>query len=316
MIPGALVVLFNPSESHMERLIRLKYLCDKVVAVDNSPMLDVSLQKRIAAAGIDILSNSNRGGVAGAYNSGLRCLIEKECQLLFMFDQDSEIADDYFLHMQDRCLALNSKYFLLGPKVFDINVNRYLPAHLIQGYGVKKLPITDEDYGLVQCSSIITSGTVLTAETYWTLGPFREDYFIDHVDTEYSFRATLKGVPVYIDTSIVLKHEVGKRTDRKLSFFKLVQWNTSPLRQYYSARNCIHISRLYGARFPVLFLVNVLTMQQFISVVLYEKEKTKKIVAMLAGIIDGLRGRHGRFETCRPRSSVFCTAPVRMHPPS
>lgn len=313
MIPGALVVLFNPSESHVDRLFHLKTLCDNVVAVDNSPILDVSLQQRIQAAGIDMLSNRNRGGVAGAYNSGLRRLIEKKCQLLFIFDQDSEIPDNYVLHMRDRCLRLGSRLFLIGPKIFDINVSRYLPAHLIQGYGVKALAITDEDQGLLRCSSIITSGSVLTAETFRTLGAFREDYFIDHVDTEYSFRATVEGVPIYIDTSLVLKHEVGKRIDRKLSFFTLIQWNTSPLRQYYSARNCIHISRLYDARFPILVLVNVLTIQQLISVALYEEDKTKKVVALVAGIIDGLRGRYGTFETCRPRSSNFCTQAGRRH---
>ena len=312
MIPGALVVLFNPSDSHVDRLFRLKDLCEHVVAVDNSLVLDVSLQQRIQAAGIEMLSNCNRGGVAGAYNSGLRRLIDRQCQLLFIFDQDSEIPDNYFMHMRDRCLKLGT-LFLIGPKIFDINVSRYLPAHLIQGYGVKALPITDEDHGIFRCSSIITSGSVLTAETHRTLGPFREDFFIDHVDTEYSFRAAAKGIPVYIDTSLKLKHEVGKRIDRKLSFLTIIQWNTSPLRQYYSARNCIHISRLYGARFPILVLVNVLTMQQLISVALYEEDKTKKIAAIVAGIMDGLRGRYGTFETCRPRSSAFCAQAGRRH---
>jgi len=80
----------------------------------------------------------------------------------------------------------------------------------------------------------------------------------------------------------------------------------SPLRQYYSARNCIHISRRYGTRFPLLILINIITMQQILSVAPYEKDKRKKIVAMMAGIIDGLRGRYGRFETCRPRTFAFC----------
>jgi hypothetical protein len=92
-------------------------------------------------------------------------------------------------------------------------------------------------------------------------------------------------------------------------FFKLIQWNTSPLRQYYSARNCIHIVRRYGARFPLLILINIITVQQFLSIAFYERDKRKKIVAMLAGIVDGLRGRCGSFENCRPRTSAFCTKP-------
>jgi rhamnosyltransferase len=146
----------------------------------------------------------------------------------------------------------------------------------------------------------------MSAETYRILGPFLEEYFIDHVDTEYSFRAMCKGVPVYINTSVALKHEVGKRINHKVLFFTLIQWNMDPLRQYYSARNCIHISRRYGTQFPLLILINIITMQQILSIALYEKDKRKKIVAMMAGIIDGLRGRYGPFETCRPQTFTFC----------
>jgi rhamnosyltransferase len=88
--------------------------------------------------------------------------------------------------------------------------------------------------------------------------------------------------------------------------FKIIQWNMGPIRQYYSARNCIHVSRRYGKQFPLLMLINVITMQQIISVALYEKDKRKKIVAMVAGIIDGLRRRYGPFESCRPRAFAFC----------
>ena len=305
--PGALVVLFNPSELHVCNLLRLKRLGKCVVAVDNSPALDLRLHERIHAEGIDILWNFNQGGVAGAYNKGIERLIETACRILFIFDQDSEIPEDYFTQMLDVCGALDSPHFLVGPNIFDINVNRYLPAHFVRRFGLKPLSITDQKQGVLRCSSIITSGSVMSAETYRALGPFREDYFIDHVDTEYSFRAMCKGVPIYINTSLVLKHELGKRVDHKVLFFKLTQWNTRPLRQYYSARNCIRIFRHYGARFPLLILINIITMQQILSVAIYEKDKLKKIAAIMAGIIDGLRGQCGPFETCRPRTFAFCT---------
>ena len=208
--------------------------------------------------------------------------------------------------MLDACLTLDSPQFLVGPKIFDINVNRYLPAHVLRRFSVKPIPITDQKRGLVACSSIITSGSVMSAGTYRILGPFPEEYFIDQVDTEYSFRATCKGVPVYINTSDALKHEVGKRIDHKVLLFSLIQWNMGPLRQYYSARNCIHLSRRYGTQFSLLILINIITIQQILSIALYEKHKRKNIVAMMAGIIDGLRGRYGPFEACRPRTFTFC----------
>jgi rhamnosyltransferase len=310
-VPGALTILFNPSEAHVQNLLSLRRLCKDFVAVDNSQEPDLELHERLQADGIDILSNFNRGGVAGAYNKGLERLIEKECQILFIFDQDSEAPEDYFAQMLDACLALDSPHFLIGPKIFDMNVRRYLPAHVVGKFSLKPVPIDGEKRGLLQCSSIITSGSVMSAQTYRTLGPFMEDYVIDHVDTEYSFRAMTKGVPVYINTSLELMHEVGKRVDHKVLFFKLIQWNTGPLRQYYSARNCLHLSRRYGARFPLLILVNIITVQQIVSIALYEEDKRKKIAAMMAGILDGLRGRYGSFESCRPRTFALCSKPGR-----
>ncbi|HKS82659.1 MAG TPA: glycosyltransferase family 2 protein [Candidatus Acidoferrales bacterium] len=308
MAAGAVVVLFRPSETHVSNLLHLKQLIKDVVAVDNSPVVDARLHQRIRAADIEILPNFNKGGVAGAYNRGIERLIEKICEVLFLFDQDSVVPDDYFTKMLNACVALGSPRFLMGPKIFDINVNRYLPAHVVHRFGVKPIPITDQNDGIVSCSSIITSGSVMSAETYRFLGTFREGYFIDHVDTEYSFRAMCEGVPVYINTSVVLKQELGKRTDHKFLFLKLIQWNTNPIRQYYSARNCIHISRGYGAKFPLLVLINIITLQQILSITLYENNKIKKALAIMVGILDGLRGRYGSFEGFHPRAFAFCTS--------
>jgi hypothetical protein len=66
------------------------------------------------------------------------------------------------------------------------------------------------------------------------------------------------------------------------------------------------VSRRYGAHFLSLILINIITLLQIPSIALYETNKRKKIVAMLGGIIDGLRGRHGPFEACRPRTFAFC----------
>lgn len=309
MVPGAIVVLFNPSAAQVENLFRLKQLCSHLIAIDNSPIFDSTLHTRIRSAGIEVVANFNIGGVAGAYNTGLDRLIQDGAEALFLFDQDSEVPDDYFTRMLEACHKIDSAGFLVGPKVLDVNVNRYLPAHVIARFGFKPVILSDRESGLLPCSSIISSGSVVSAEAYRQLGPFVDGYIIDHVDTEYCFRAVCRGVPIYINTALTLKHQISKRIDHKILFFKLNQWNMAPTRQYYSARNCIHVSRRYCMRFPVLILINIITIQQILSVVLFETNKWRKLVAMLAGIADGLRNRYGSFENCRPRISTFCTWP-------
>ncbi len=291
--PGALLVLYNPSATHVNNLLRLRHLCGNVVAVDNSPVPDLHQVAVFQSYGIDIVFNFNHGGVAGAYNRGIERLIKKGCDLLFLFDQDSEVPDDYFVQMEWACKSLDTGLFLIGPKIFDTNVKRYLPAHRAHKWSVKPLPIESYSHGLVPCASIISSGTVMSVDTYHALGPFAEDFFIDQVDTEYCLRALCVGVPIYINTALTLKHEVGKRMVRKFLFWKLIQWNMNPVRQYYSARNCIHLSRLYFLRFPLIIFVNIITACQIASVLLYEKDKRKKLLAISAGIVDGMCNRAG-----------------------
>ncbi len=305
--PGTLAVLFHPTDEHVQNLLRLKRLCEIVVAVDNSPTPDPELHHHLLALGIDVIANGNRGGIAGAFNQGMERLIDQKCTLLFTFDQDSVVPEDYFATMIQASSDLACPRFIIGPKIFDINVNRYIPLLVMNRFSVTLIQITDEDKGLLSCSSMISSGSVLSAETYRAVGAFREDYFIDQVDTEYCFRALQQGIPLYINTALVMKHEIGKRLDRKIGLFNFIQWNYVPLRQYYSARNCVHLAGLYGRRLPSAVLVNLITVGQFISVILYEDNKLRKLLAMAAGLIDGLSGRHGSIEACQPRIAAFCT---------
>lgn len=309
--PGAISVLFHPTEAHIDNLLRLKRLCGTVVAVDNSPVADAALTEHIRSLGIDVIPNANRGGIAGAFNRGVEQLIDQGCDALFTFDQDSVVSEDYFEKMLAAAEQLETPHFVMGPKIWDINVDRYIPLLVMRPFGFDLTPMTDEDRGLQPCSSMISSGSVISAATYRLVGPFREDYFIDQVDTEYCFRATRKGVPLYINTALTMRHEIGKRVDRKLGFFKFIQWNYVPLRQYYSARNCIHLARRYGWKLPTAFLINLITLGQFISVIRYETNKTRKLCAMMAGIADGILGRYGSIEACQPQLMGFLRIGVR-----
>lgn len=309
MNPGTLIVLFNPSDRQIANLIRNSQRCPNLIAIDNSPIVDSQLHARICDAGIEIIANFNTGGIAGAYNRGLERLIEKGAELLFLFDQDSEIPENYVFQMTEACSAIESPHFLAGPRILDVNVNRYAPVHIVTRHGISAVTFTGEDRHLRRCSSIISSGSVMSAATFRKVGPFREDYFIDHVDTEYCFRATTQEIPIYINPALTLKHQISRRADHKILFLRVAEWNMAPARQYYSARNCIHISRRYGADFPVLILINVITLQQIISIALFERNKLRKFLAMVAGIADGLRQKYGCFEMCWPAFSRICSKP-------
>jgi rhamnosyltransferase len=312
MTPGALIVLFRPTEEHIENATRMRLLCDIVVAVDNTPEPEPGLHHRLAANGIHVVINANKGGIAGAFNRGMEYLLQKQVDLLFTFDQDSIVSEDFFPKMIGAAEQIIPAPFLIGPKIFDINVNRYIPLLTMRRWGVTLASVSDENRGLLPCSSMISSGSVMSAKTFELLGPFREDYFIDQVDTEYCLRAHRAGVSIFINTALTMKHEIGKRIDRHFGAFKFIQWNYIPVRQYYSARNCVHLARQYGRKLPSVLFINLITLGQLISVIVYEDNKLRKITAMLTGLFDGFLGRSGAMESSHYRIFSMCHRPHRI----
>jgi rhamnosyltransferase len=311
MTPGSLVVLYGPTGEHVENVVQMRLFCDIVVAVDNTPEPEPELHRRLEANGIHVVVNANRGGIAGAFNCGMEYLLQQQVDLLFTFDQDSVVSEDFFPKMIVAAEQISPAPFLIGPKIFDINVNRYIPLLTMRRWGVSLAPVSDENHGLLPCSSMISSGSVMSASTFLLLGPFREDYFIDQVDTEYCLRAHRAGVSLFINTALTMKHEIGKRIDRHFGTFRFIQWNYIPVRQYYSARNCVHLARQYGRKLPSVFFINLITLGQLISVLIYEDNKLRKIVAMLTGLLDGFLGRSGAMETSHHRVFSLCRQPYR-----
>lgn len=290
---GTLITLFKPSAEQADHLLRLPALSPVVVAVDNSPHADTALHARLAAQGVDVIANHNRGGIAGAFNAGVEFLIRRGCDVFFLFDQDSTVPDDYFHRMLLGCASVGDPRFLVGPRIFNLNVQRDLPLFTVRRWSAQIEPIRDGAHGLQPCSVIISSGTAISLEAFRALGRFREDFFIDHVDAEYCMRAQAHGVPVCVNADVSLPHELGKPTPGQ-HWPRIDIFDQSALRHYYAARNCILVARDYWHSYPALALINLITLKHLAFVLLHGQQKRMKLHAILCGIGDGLRGKYGR----------------------
>jgi rhamnosyltransferase len=299
-ILGALIILFHPDEAQLARVVAMRPLCDRLLAIDNSPLPDARAAKVLGEAGITLLHHGNRDGIAGAFNRGLSALFDQEADAVALFDQDSEAPAGYFEVMRDRCASMIGQAFLAGPRIFDENDQRFLPELKTSGLTVERLAI-HADAALQRCAFLISSGSVISREAYARLGRFDETLFIDHVDTEYCLRALLSNVPVYVVPSLVLLHRIGSRRRHKLGPLELTTMNHPGFRRYYSARNAMQLALQYGLRLPVAIVPNVLTLWQIMQIVLLEKDKLAKLNAIAWGLFDGLFGRMGPLERTRPR---------------
>ncbi|PCE32459.1 glycosyltransferase family 2 protein [Burkholderia ubonensis] len=297
---GALVILYHPTDAQLAALDALRRASDALLVVDNTPQPDARARDVCARDRIALLHHGNRGGIAGAFNAGLATLFREQVDAVALFDQDSTVPEAYFPAMRGVCAGLAPRAFLAGPRIFDENARSFLPELSSNGLTLRRLSI-EPGAAMQRCAFLISSGCVVSRDAYDALGPFDETLFIDHVDTEYSFRALARNVPLYVVPSLVLPHRIGAKRRHAIGPFAITSTNHPWQRRYYGARNAVQLGMQYGLRFPVAIVPSLLTLWQIVQIVLVERDKLAKLGGMVLGIADGLFGRLGPLERTRPR---------------
>src|SRR6202011_4319423 len=122
----------------------------------------------------------------------------------------SDIEASFFENMMRACRDLGADEFLVGPKIYEINLGACMPVFQPGKYIPKRLRIDDQNEGMFPSLCIISSGSAISAAAYRKLGAFREDYFIEYIDVEYSLRANSRNVPVYMNAAVTLRQTNGR----------------------------------------------------------------------------------------------------------
>jgi rhamnosyltransferase len=299
---GLIFVLYQPREEFLSNLAGARAVCPNVVAVDNSPEANLQLHTSLRAQGIGVIFNRNEGGLGRAYNKGAEVLLALQCELIFLLDQDSGIDASFFTRMMQAAGELGTDTFLIGPKIYEIALQRCMPVIPPIKRFPKPVRIDDRTAGLFPTLCIISSGSAISAAAYRKLGGFREDYFIEYIDIEYSLRANSQGVPVYMNAAVTLQQTQG-RIERH---GKLFTTNHAAWRRYYIARNSVHCLHLYRSQWGLHWFSGLMAIQQAITVLRFDSQKLEKITAIACGYLDGLFGMLGRFEQRHPRISAWC----------
>jgi rhamnosyltransferase len=299
---GAIFVLYQPDDDSVANLAVVRRACANVVAVDNSPEADLRLHESLREQAIQVVFNRNEGGLAGAYNKGAEILLARQCDPIFLFDQDSKIDASFFTSMMQSAAELGTDAFLMGPKIYEIQLEKCMPVIPPGKRFPKPVRIDDQTAGLFPTLCIISSGSAISAAAYRRLGAFREDYFIEYVDVEYSLRANSRNVPVYMNAAVTLRQSNG-RIERHGKRFTT---NHAAWRRYYIARNSLHCFHLYRSHWALHWFGRLTTIQQTISVLLFDTQKLKKLAAIAWGFFDGIFDRLGTFEYRHPRIAAFC----------
>ena len=277
----AIVVLFYPDTEFNARLSALLTQFSFIVLVDNTPN---GAYLGDMPKAVHVLHNGLNLGIAAALNKGTDIAIDRGYEWIATFDQDSDVFPDYLKNTLTIAAIRTPKPVLVGSNY--VNDESSIAAH--------RPPKKTTDAWVR--STLITSGTLMSARFAKNIGGFREDYFIDSVDHEFCLRAHRHGAEILMTVQPLMRHRMGKSS---IGLFGLIfSRQHAPIRRYYLARNTILTIREHGVQFPLWTLRQIFRLLgEGFSIAFLESEKCLKIRAFMRGLWHGLIGRSGSIES-------------------
>jgi len=274
-----LIVTYNPDENLLELINIIVNQVDKIIIVDNnsSSIVFNKLLNITKDNNIILIENKENFGIAKALNQGILYAKKMNYNWILTFDQDSKpfiniveiISNVYELYPEKQ------KIGAIGVNFSKSNSESYFKIMGNQLY-------RERDY-------LITSGCLLSIKTFIEIGGFREDFFIDNVDLEYSLRLRINGKISLITKNHGMCHKTGAPKIKKIIGLTLISSNHDCIRRYYMARNHIILSKEYLFKYPYFIAkANYFFILSLIQILLIDDDKKVKIIASVKGIRDGI----------------------------
>lgn len=284
MLICGVVILYNPISDEVVTNIR-SYLenVEKLVVVNNSDKFDPDLESVIAAEPkIVYIDNKSNLGIARALNIGCAMARQNNFEWVLTMDQDS-----FFENENLKRLIAAARYFSQDKSISIIS-----PVHEIQTSKKKQLIA-----GYKEIKFCMTSGNLLNLEVWGNVGGFKEKYFIDYVDQEFCCRVRKRGFKILECKNSILQHRLGEAKKYTFLTKSLTYTNHNYIRRYYIIRNRLDTIKNYFFFDPTFCSKELYgSMAEIVKVLLFEKDKARKVRAYFLGIRDFIIGRFGKFK--------------------
>lgn len=301
---AAVVVTYEPNKNAVLNLISaLVGQVEYFIIIDNGSSNNwvVDLRIKILYPKIFIVSLSVNEGIAYAQNRGVELGISLGASHILFSDQDSIPKSD----MVSRLLLALTAYqsiantmpvAAISPATVDGRTKRVSEfvlnttsssMEILNDNGVKSIP-------LVHVSFLISSGMFVPIDAIHAIAGFQSAYFIDHVDTEWCFRARSKGFCLLGLKEPLLEHALGDRV-QKVWFLRERHVSIhSALRDYYMARNTCAMIKSGNLSLSWCLHFVWRMVQLFIFYLIFTDSRLDHLKMIIKGTWHGLRGLNGR----------------------
>ena len=288
----AIIVTHHPDEGFPKRLKQVEAEFSRVIIVDNGSQYSAlemlrSLSKLSQTALVENLKNL---GIAVALNQGVNWASQEGFQWIVTFDQDTVLHSGFLAALFDVYLEGGGGDVLIGSNYWDVHRKR----NFVQCDGTGAI--------FQEQKTLITSGTLVPLSLFEKIGLFREDYFIDCVDLEFSLRARANGFHLLVSCQPLMNQSIGVGMENASNRHRFLPFNHSPARKYFIARNSIATAKTYFFQEPAWSMrQGWRLLSDFASILLFQREKLRKATAFTAvGVGHGITGKMGPIEKAWP----------------
>ena len=297
---AAIVVLYYPAQPMIERLLSsLMEQVDGVFLIDNTPGSASGEPPFLEGFGkpVSYVALGENRGIAEAQNIGIKLSIEGGYSYVLLLDQDSALVQgtvSKMLAAEKGLLESGARIAAICPRIFDRRSGARPAAvrytfglvRKISGDGLGNQPIATENF--------IASGSLLRVDALKKIGLMREDLFIEHVDTEWAFRAQSMGYQSYCAANAILEHDFGDDTLRILGKDIYLY---SVLRYQYKLRNEAYLLRVKTMGWGWRLYASTRIFYHLMLYTMTSRNQRGAFVSLLRAIGNGLRGRLGKINT-------------------
>jgi rhamnosyltransferase len=296
----ALVVCFHPDEELLLALVRQLSAQVSELWILNNGGIHSSLESQFMNyPNLHIHTFKSNVGIATALNFGFSLAAMRGAEFVVTFDQDSQPTGNHVEVLATTWKTLarqdTQKVGAIGPSFFDDRGSFFqYPFYRANGLRVKKIfPAAGGD--VTPVDALITSG-MLVPVFMWKEGlKFREDLFIEYVDTEWCFRASAAGFMHFGCFAVSMRHQLSDANASK--FLGMIFLKYSPIRRYYYFRNtllfvaCAHVPFAYKPRLMIGLAVRLL------AIPFVDDKPMASLAHALRGLFDGIFGKGGKLES-------------------
>lgn len=263
------IITYNPNLNILKQnIISIANQCSKIVIVDNASKNITAIKEFVKNYDkkIEIICNSTNRGIAEALNQAMNYGITQEYEWMLSLDQDSVCPDGYIEDMI-HYFYVEDNIAIVAPLIIERNVG-------IVGHNPTNI------YAIVR--TCITSGAFTKISCWKEVGGYDVKMFIDSVDFEFCYRIRKSGYKVLQTSSVRLEHSLGEGRLVNFLWFKIRDNEHNAFRCFYIAQNNIYYPKKHKLWLH-LIRGNFRNLKQLFMVILYEKDKTEKIQAIIRG---------------------------------